>query len=144
MIVRFTLLLSREDSRLWPPPVVRATLCIQSAGPNYGNPEERAIALDGFHQLQSFQSAVGACGGRGRPEVSVTAKGRQISPGKANAAQKVLEARVGAEGIEAGPEQDAWVKSLFEAFFEPIHGLICISQRCIDHCDLRRIRITSA
>ena len=60
---------------------------------------------------------------------------KRISPGKANAAQKVLEARVGAEGIEARPKQDAVVKSLFEAFFEPIHGLIRISKRCIDHGD---------
>jgi len=141
MIVRFPLPLSREDSRLWPPPVLRATLCIRSAGPNYGNTEERAIALDGFITF-IVQSAAGACGGRGRPEVSVTAKGRQISPGKANAAQKVLEARVGAEGIEARPEQDAGVKSLFEAFFEPSHGLICISERCVDHGNLRSIRIT--
>jgi hypothetical protein len=61
------------------------------------------------------------------PEVSATAQGTQLSPGKANAAQKVLEARVGAEGIEAWSEQDAGVKSLFEAFFDPIHGLIGIS-----------------
>jgi hypothetical protein len=55
---------------------------------------------------------------------------------------KVLEARVGAKGIEARPQQDARVKSLFVAFFEPIHGLIRISERCIDHGNLRSIRIT--
>src|ERR1700687_4758996 len=99
--------------------------------------------LGRFHNLQS---AVGACGGRGRAvdQKSVMAQGTQISPGKANAAQKVLEARVGAEGIEARPEQDAWVKSFFETFFEPIHSLFRISERCVDHGNLRSIRITSA
>jgi hypothetical protein len=48
-----------------------------------------------------------------------------------------LEARVGAERIEARPQQDARVKSLFVGFFEPIHRLIRISQRCIDHGNLR-------
>ena len=48
-----------------------------------------------------------------------------MSLGKTNAVQKVLEARVGAEEIEGRPEQDAVVKLLFVAFFEPIHRLIC-------------------
>jgi hypothetical protein len=68
----------------------------------------------------------------------------QFSLGQANAAPEVFKAWVGAEGIEAGPEQDAGVKSLFEAFFEPMHGLIWISKRCIDHGDLRSVRITGA
>ena len=44
---------------------------------------------------------------------------------------KVLEARVGAERIEAWPQQDAGVKSFFVTFFEPIHGLISVPERCI-------------
>ena len=47
--------------------------------------------------------------------------------------QKIFEARVGAKGIEARPQQDARVKSLLVALFEPSHGLIRISERCIDH-----------
>src|ERR1700758_2836449 len=78
------------------------------------------------------------------PNASPLHKRRQLSPGKANVAQKALEARVGAEGIEAWPEQDARGESFFEAFFEPTHGLILISERRIDHGNLRRIRIISA
>ena len=76
------------------------------------------------------------------PEVLVTLPGAQIlSSGEANAVQKILEARVGTKRIEARPEQDAGVKSLLEAFFQPIHGLIGISERCIDHGNLRGIGI---
>src|SRR6266446_2654051 len=56
--------------------------------------------------------------------------------------EKVFKARVRAERIEARPQQDAWVKSLFVAFFEPIYGLIRIPERCIDHGNLRSVRMT--
>jgi hypothetical protein len=36
---------------------------------------------------------------------------------------KGLEARIGTQWIEARPQQDTRVKSLFVAFFEPIDGL---------------------
>jgi hypothetical protein len=55
---------------------------------------------------------------------------------------KVLEARIGTERVEARSQQDTWVKSLIVAFFEPSHGFIRISERCIDCGNLRRIRIT--
>src|ERR1700747_239884 len=68
-------------------------------------------------------------------------KGGHILLGQANAVHKVLKARVGAERIEARSQQDSWVKSLFVAFFEPIHGLIRISERCIGHGNLPSVRI---
>jgi hypothetical protein len=37
------------------------------------------------------------------------------------------------KGIEAGPQQDARVKSLLVALFEPSQDLIRISERCLDH-----------
>ena len=55
---------------------------------------------------------------------------------------KVLKARIGAERVEAGPQQDTPIKSIFVAFFEPIHGLIRIPERCVDHGNLRTIRMT--
>jgi hypothetical protein len=64
-----------------------------------------------------------------------------ISPGQPNAVHKVLEARVGTKRIEAWPEQDAGVESLFVASFEPIHGLSCVTERCIDHGNFRSVRI---
>jgi len=60
---------------------------------------------------------------------------------EADAPLKVLKTRVRAERIEAGPQQDTRVKSLFVAFFEP-HGFIRISERYIDHGNLRSIRMT--
>jgi hypothetical protein len=45
---------------------------------------------------------------------------------EADTAHKVLKARVRAESIEARPQQDARVKSLFVGYFKPIHGLISI------------------
>jgi hypothetical protein len=78
-------------------------------------------------------------------EVLVTVPGTQIvSSGETNAVQKILEAPVGTKRIEARPQQDSRVKSLFKAFFEPIHGLVVIPHGCIDHGNLRSIRITSA
>src|SRR5580693_492243 len=53
---------------------------------------------------------------------------------------KILEARVRAERIEAWPPEDARVKSLLVAFFKPIHGLIPISERYVDHGNLRSKR----
>jgi len=47
VIVRFTLLLSREDSWLWRPPVLRATLWYPVRQPELRQ-KIMAIALDGF------------------------------------------------------------------------------------------------
>jgi hypothetical protein len=60
---------------------------------------------------------------------------------EADAAQKIFKARVRADRIEASPQQDARVKSLLIAFFEPIHSLIGIPESYIDHRNLRSIRI---
>jgi hypothetical protein len=51
-----------------------------------------------------------------------------------DAAQKLLEPRIGAEGIEARPQEDTRIKSFFIAFFEPSHRLILIAQSCIAGC----------
>ena len=53
-----------------------------------------------------------------------------------NAPYKLLESRIGAEGIEARSQEDTRIKSLFIAFFEPIHGLIHIPKSRIDHGNL--------
>jgi hypothetical protein len=47
---------------------------------------------------------------------------KRKSPGQANAVNKALEARVGAERIEARPQQHSRVKPLFVSFFKPIHA----------------------
>ena len=54
---------------------------------------------------------------------------------------KALKSGVGAERIEARSQQNTRIKSLCVAFFKPIHGLIHISERCIDHGNLRSIRM---
>src|ERR1700739_1832114 len=59
---------------------------------------------------------------------------------EADTAYQVFEARVRAERIEAWPQQDARVKSLPVAFFQPIHRLILIPESCIDHGNLRGMR----
>ena len=53
-----------------------------------------------------------------------------------DAAYKLLESRIGPEGIEARTHEDTWIKSLFKTFFEPIHGLIRITESRIDHGNL--------
>jgi hypothetical protein len=53
-----------------------------------------------------------------------------------------LKTLIGTEGIEARPPQDARIKSLFVAFFEPIHGLISIPESCIENSNLRGARIS--
>jgi hypothetical protein len=60
---------------------------------------------------------------------------------KADTPYEVFKARVRTERIQAWPEQDAGVKPLFVAFFEPTHGLIPIPERCIDYGNLRSIRM---
>jgi len=74
--------------------------------------------------------------------VSVSSSNSPGSTRDADTAHKVFKARVRAERIEARPQQDAWVQSLFVGCFEPIHGLISIPERCIDHGNLRGIRMT--
>jgi hypothetical protein len=59
-----------------------------------------------------------------------------------NAAYKLLESRIGPEGIEARTQEDARIKSLFKTFFEPIHGLIHIPKSRIDHGNLRTVRVS--
>ena len=61
---------------------------------------------------------------------------------EADTVQKVFKARVRAQRIEARPQQDARVKSLFVASFEPTHGLIRLPESYIDHGNLRSMRIT--
>jgi hypothetical protein len=60
---------------------------------------------------------------------------------EADTAHKVSKARIGAEGIESWSQEDTRIKSLFVAFFEPIHGLIRITESRIDHGDLRTVRV---
>ena len=47
-----------------------------------------------------------------------------------NASQEILEPRIGAERIETWSQEDARIKSLFIAFFEPSHRLIPIPKSC--------------
>lgn len=47
----------------------------------------------------------------------------------------------GAEGIEARSQEDTRIKSFFIAFFEPGHRLNLIAESCIDHGNLRAMRI---
>src|SRR5271155_1831908 len=59
-----------------------------------------------------------------------------IHRGEAEAAHEVLKAWVRAERIQAGPQQDAWVKSLFVPFLQPIHRVISVPKGCINHGNL--------
>jgi hypothetical protein len=54
---------------------------------------------------------------------------------------KVFEPRIRAQWIEARPQQDAWVKSLFVGFFEPIHRLVTVPERRINRGNFRTVRI---
>jgi hypothetical protein len=56
-------------------------------------------------------------------------------------ALKICKARVRTESIEARPEQDTWVKSLFVAFLKPCDRLIRIPRSCIDLSNLRGKRM---
>ncbi len=71
------------------------------------------------------------------PQTAITKEGN----GRPIRCSSYLKPLVGAQRIEARPHQDARVKSLFVAFFEPIHGLVRIAERYIDHGNLRSIRI---
>jgi len=57
----------------------------------------------------------------------------ELLPPDANAAQQILEPRVGAQWVEAGAHENARVKALRISFFEPGHGLILVAQSYIDH-----------
>jgi hypothetical protein len=46
-----------------------------------------------------------------------------------------------AETIEAGPQENSRVEALFVAFFEPIRGLIRITESYIDHGNLQTMRV---
>ena len=63
---------------------------------------------------------------------------------EADSAQEVFKARVRPERIEARSDQHARVEPLVVAFFEPIHSLIGISERCMDCRNLRSIRLEGA
>jgi hypothetical protein len=58
-----------------------------------------------------------------------------------DAPRKLLEPRFGAEGIEARSQEDARIESFLIAFFEPNHRLILIAESCVDHGNLRGMRI---
>jgi hypothetical protein len=59
-------------------------------------------------------------------------------------AHKLFEPWIRAERIEARPLQHAWIKSLFVAFPEPIHGLIGFAKSCVDHRNLHSKRMAGA
>ena len=61
------------------------------------------------------------------------------SPIKANAAKQILEPRVGAQRVKAGPHEDPRVKALRIGFFEPGHGLILVVQTYVDQGNLGSI-----
>ena len=66
------------------------------------------------------------------------------SVAETDAAHKLLEPRIGAEGIEARSQEDTRIKSFFKAFFEPNHCLGLITESCIDHGNFRGMRIAGA
>ena len=55
---------------------------------------------------------------------------------------EILKLSVGAKRIQARPQEDAGVESLFVALLEPHHRLLGVTERRIDDRDLCRIRIT--
>ena len=57
---------------------------------------------------------------------------------------KVLEARVGAQGIEARPQEDRRYKALGKGFLQPSHCLILLTQTCMDQGNLGSIGIQIA
>ena len=61
------------------------------------------------------------------------------STGETDTEYQILKARVRAERIEAGPQQDARVESLGVTDFQPAHRLILIAESRIDHGNLRSI-----
>src|ERR1700675_5095136 len=60
---------------------------------------------------------------------------------EADTALKILKARIGAERIEARSRENPGVKTLLVTLFEPMDGLIRIAEGCIDHRDLRTVRV---
>src|SRR5579862_1583845 len=67
-------------------------------------------------------------------------RGWIVQRGKTNATLEVLKTRIGTEGIKAGTQQDARIKSLFVTFFQPMHSLISIAKGCVDHGNFRSKR----
>lgn len=55
---------------------------------------------------------------------------------EANTANKIFKAGIRAKRVEAWTKQNARVKSLFVALFEPIHGLIPVTESRVDHRNL--------
>lgn len=61
------------------------------------------------------------------------------SPGEANASHEILEPRIGAQRIKAGPHEDLRVKALRIGLFEPGHRLLLLVQTYEDqgnHCGI--------
>src|SRR6478672_13529094 len=63
------------------------------------------------------------------------------SAAQAHTVHHVEESWIGAQGVETRTQQDTRVEALVITSFEPGHGLSLVAERCIDHRDLRRIRI---
>src|ERR1700687_2830608 len=53
---------------------------------------------------------------------------RPIRRREANAVHKVLETRIGAQGVEGWPYEYRWVKVLRISRFQPLHRLILLAQ----------------
>src|SRR5262245_45840201 len=58
-----------------------------------------------------------------------------------NTVHDVLESGVGAQRVEAGPQQSARVETLVIASLEPRHRFGRVAERCVHHGDLGGIRI---
>lgn len=52
---------------------------------------------------------------------------------EADPTHEVFKARIRAEWIEAWADQDARIEAFFVTFLQPTHGLIHITERCINH-----------
>jgi hypothetical protein len=55
---------------------------------------------------------------------------------EANTANEIFKAGIRAKRVEAWTKQNARVKSLFVALFEPIHGLVPVTESRVDHRNL--------
>ena len=64
---------------------------------------------------------------------------RQSSPDKANAAQQVLESRVGPQSVEGQPAEHPRIEALRVSLFQPGHRLILLVKTHIDQGDLGSI-----
>jgi hypothetical protein len=58
------------------------------------------------------------------------------SSAKANAAQQVLEPRVGQQRVKGRPHEDPWAEALCIGLFQPGHYLILVVQTYVDQGNL--------